>query len=144
MVPDGQPLGVGFEVGAEPVGGEEEFSAAVGGGGAAVKIVVSQAVLRDRNGVVLQADVAVIVELRNARGIVVTLIVGLLGEGHVVFAEFGGGGVGIFRGSFVPESEMAFAAEEVGAEDSSVVAEAGQGWLAIVIYLNRGRGFQCP
>ena len=103
VVPDGEALRVLFEVRSEPVGGEEELSAALRVGGLAKEIVVSQAVLRDRDGVVLQADFAVIVELRDARGIVRTLIVGLLGELHVVFAELAGGGMGIFGGSFVPE-----------------------------------------
>ena len=70
---------------------------------------------------------AVIVELRNAGGVVEALVVRLLGEEHVVFAECVGGRVRILRGSFVPEGEMALAADQVGAEDASVVGETGQG-----------------
>ena len=88
MVPDREPLRVLLEVRAEPVGDDKEFSAAFWVRAAAEEIVVSQSVLRDGDGVVLQADLAVIVELRNAAGIVEALIVGLLGEQHVVFAEF--------------------------------------------------------
>src|SRR5580658_3911650 len=122
VVPDGEPLQVLFEVGAEPVGSDEELSAALGIGGAAVEIVVAESVLRDGDGVVLQADVAMIVELRDTGGIVGALIVGLFGEQHVVLAQFGGGRVGIPGGSFVPEGEMTFAAEEVGAENAAVIA----------------------
>jgi hypothetical protein len=63
----------------------------------------------------------VIVELGNAGVIVVSLVVGLFGEEHVVLAEFVGIGVGIFIGRFVSEGEMAFAAEQIGAEDAAIV-----------------------
>ena len=56
------------------------ISAAAGIGGTAAEVVVSEAVLRDGDGVVLQADVAVIVELRDAGGIVGAAVVGLFGE----------------------------------------------------------------
>src|SRR5579863_1755855 len=126
-MPDWESVGIIFQVGTEPFGGEEESLAAGGIGGAAEKIVVAQAVLRDRDGVVLQADVAVIVELRHSGGIVGALVVGFFGEEHVVLAQVGDSGVAIGGGSFVPEGEMAFATEEVGAEDASVVAERGHG-----------------
>src|ERR1051326_4525568 len=120
-MPDVESMGIWFKMVAEPVGDEEEFLTAVGIGGAAEEIVVSQAVLRDGDGVVLQADVAVIVELGDTGGVVSAAVVGFLGEEHVVLAECCRAGVGIFGGSFVPESEMAFAAEHVGAEDAAVV-----------------------
>jgi hypothetical protein len=110
VVPDREALCIALEVRCEPVGGYEEFSAAFRIGGLAEEIVVSHGVLRDRDGVVLQADFAVIVELRNAGGIVGTLIVGLLGELHVVFAEFAGRCIRIFCGSFMPEGQVTFAA----------------------------------
>ena len=75
-----------LEMGAEPIGANEEFSAALGVSRAAELVVVSQAVLCDRDGVVLHTDFAVIVELGKARGVVGARIVGLLREKHVVFA----------------------------------------------------------
>jgi hypothetical protein len=90
------------------------------------EIVVPQAVLRDRDRVVLQADAAVIVEQRHTGGIVGAGIVGLIREQHVVFAEFGGTRIRILCRSLVPECEMALPAEEVGAENASIVAETGR------------------
>ena len=55
--------------------------------GAKKKIEVPQTPLRDCNRVVLQADVAVVVEQGNAGGVVGSGVAGLLEEGHVVFAE---------------------------------------------------------
>ncbi len=78
MIPDGEALRVLLEVSAEPIGDYEEFSAALRIGSAPIQVVVSQPVLRDGNRVVLQADLAMIVELRNASGVVEALIVRLL------------------------------------------------------------------
>ena len=124
---------------AEPVGDNNEFSAAFWVGAAAEEIVVSQAVLRDGDGVVLQADLAVIVELRNAGGIIRALIVRLLGEQHVIFAELARSRVRILRGSFVPEGEVAFATDEVGAENAAVIAETGQAGFGLIQFILRQR-----
>ena len=74
----------------------------------------------------LQADFAAIVELWDAGRIIRTLVVGLFGEEHVVLAEIAGAGIRILGRSLVPEGEVAVAAEEVGAEDASIIAETGQ------------------
>src|SRR5579859_3215294 len=125
MVPDGQAVRIRFKVRGQPVGNQEKFLAAFWIGSAAPEVVVAQSKLRDGDGIVLQADVAVIVELRNAGWIVSAAVVSFLREEHIVLAEFAGSGVRIFGGSFVPEREMAFAAEDVGAKDTPVVGEAG-------------------
>ena len=52
-------------------------------------------------------------------------VVGLFGEEHVVLAELAGIGIGIFGRRFVPESELAFGAQDVGAEDAAIVGESG-------------------
>src|ERR1051326_2094950 len=134
MVPDGQAMSIRLQVGGQPVGNQEKLFAALGIGGAAPEIVVAQSKLRDGDGIVLQADLAVIVELRNAGWIVSAAVVGFLGEEHVVLTEFPGSGVRIFGGSFVPEREMAFAAEDVGAKDTPVVGEGGHGAFPILRY----------
>src|ERR1051326_1952699 len=84
MVPDGQAMSIRSQVGGQPVGNQEKLFAALGIGGAAPEIVVAQSKLRDGDGIVLQADLAVIVELRNAGWIVSAAVVGFLGEEHVV------------------------------------------------------------
>src|SRR5271169_3991396 len=111
MVPDREPLRVLLQMRTEPVGNDKEFSPTLWVRAAPVQVVVSQSILRDGDGVVLQADPAVIVELRNAGGIIEALIVGLLGEQHVVFAEFARGRIWILSGGFVPEGEVAFATD---------------------------------
>ena len=133
VVPDGKTVCILLEVREEPVCGEKEFALAFGICGAAKEIVISQGVLRDCDGVVLAANLAVIVKLRDAVRVVDALVVSFLGEEHVIFAEVAGGGIEILRGSFMPEGEVAFAAEEVGAEDAAVVVQARQGILSMSI-----------
>jgi len=116
-----------FEMCAEPVGNYEKLFSSPWVCSSLPQVVVSQSVLRDRDGIVLPADLAVIVEQRDAFGVVGSLVVGLIGEEHVVLAEFVGDGVWILRRGFVPEREMALAAENIGAEDASVVGEMGHG-----------------
>ncbi len=135
VIPDGESLRVLLEARAEPVRDYEEFAASFWVGRAMVQVVVSQSVLRDRDGVVLQADAAVIVELRDAGRIVEAPIVRLLGEQHVVFAQFLDGRIRILRGSFMPERKVALATEKVGAENAAVVAEAGQGFRVDSIHI---------
>jgi len=122
-----------LEVRQEPVRGEKELALAFGICGAAKEIVVSQGVLRDCDGVVLAANLAVIVKLRDAVGVIDALVVGLRGKGHVIFTEVTGGGVEVFRGNFMPEGELALAAEKIGAENAAVVVQAGQGILSVSI-----------
>ena len=126
MVPDGESLRIWLEVRAEPVGGQEKLFSSFEIAAATEEVVVPQAVLRNRDWVVLPADAAVIIEDWDAVGIVGTRIVGLLGEQHVIFAEFAGGRIWILCGSLVPEGEMALPPEEVGTENASIVAETGQ------------------
>src|SRR5208283_3466491 len=126
VVPDGEARSVLFEVCAEPVGSEEKFLSPFKIAALTEKVVVAQAVLRDGDRVVLHADTSVIVKQRNAVWIVSTRIVGLLGEQHVVFAEFAGGRMRIRCWSLVPEGEVALPTEKVGAEDASIVAETRQ------------------
>jgi len=129
MIPDKLASRVGLEMGDEPVSDQEKLAAAVKIAGALPEIVVAESVLGDGDGVVLKSDAAVIVELGNARSIVGASVVRFLGEGHVVFAELSWRGVRILYGRFVPESEMAFASKQIGAEDASVVVEAGQAFI---------------
>lgn len=137
MIPDGESLCVLLEVRAQPVGTDEELSAAFGVRGAAELVVVSQAVLCDCDGVVLQTDCAVIVELRNAGGVIEALMVRFFGEEHGVLAQICSDRVRILRGSLGPEGEVALASDEIGAEDASVVAETGQGSLAVSLSILR-------
>ena len=74
----------------------------------------------------MQANVAVIVELRNPVRIIGALVIRLFGEEHVVLAEFVRGDFGILGGSLMPERKMTFATEEICAENASVVVECGQ------------------
>src|SRR5258708_506478 len=133
MIPHRESLRVVLKVRGEPVGCYEEFSTPLWLGASPVEIVISQAILRDHDGVVLQADLAVIVELRHSGRIVMTLVVRLLGEQHVVFAQFPDRRIRIRGRSLVPKCEVALASEEVSAEDTPVIAEAGQaepGWFS--------------
>ena len=123
---------------AEPVRYAEELLLTAGVAGALPKVVITQAVLGDSDRVVLQADVSVIVELRNAVRVIGTLIVRLFGKEHVVLAEFVQSDVGILRGSLMPESEMAVAAEEIRAENASVVIESGQWGIESSVRLYSG------
>ena len=126
VVPDCESLRILLEVRDQPVGAYEEFLAARWIGAAAKEVVICQAILRDGNGVVLQADLAVVVELRNAGRIVMPLIVRLLGEQHVVLAEVAAVCMRIRCGSFVPEGQLALATEKVGTEDAAVIIETRQ------------------
>src|SRR5579863_1528092 len=109
----------------EPVGGQEGFSPALGIVALAEEVVVAQSVLRDGNRVVLRADVSPIFKQWNTGGIERASIVGLLGESHVIGAEFGAVGLRIFLGRLVPEAELTWTPEQVGAEDAAVVVQSG-------------------
>ena len=110
----------------QPIRDVQEFLVAVRAGSAAKKIVVAESVLRNGDGIVLAADGAVVIELRDPGGVVEAGVVCLFGEEHVIFAEFRGTRVRIFRRRFVPEGEMAFAAQKIGADDATVIFEAWQ------------------
>src|SRR5579863_2981842 len=110
----------------EPVGGQEGFSPALGIVALAEEVVVAQSVLRDGNRVVLRADVSPIVKQWNTGGIERAAVVGLLGESHVIGAEFGTAGPRIFLRRLVPEAELARPPEQVGAENATVIVESGQ------------------
>src|SRR3954453_13176878 len=99
MVPNGEALLVGLESRAEPVRSEEKLPAAVGIPRAAPEVVVAKSVLRDGDRAVLQADLPVIVKLRNAVGVVRAVVVGLPGQGDVVFIAVYG--AGIFAGRVI-------------------------------------------
>lgn len=120
-------MGVLLEIGAEPVGDAEELFFSVGLAGTVPQVAVSQTVLSDGDRVILQTDMTVIVELGNAVRVVGSLIIRLFGEEHVVLAELTRARVMIFRGFFVPESEVTIAAEYIGTQDTTVIAERGQG-----------------
>ena len=62
---------------------------------------------------------------RRGRRVVSARIVGLFGEEHVILAKLTGTGIGIFRRRVVPESQLAFAAQDVGAENAAAVGESG-------------------
>src|SRR5215831_11884558 len=123
MVPNGESASIGFKMGAKPICNQKKFPTAIRITGAPPKVVVAQSVLGDCNRVVLQADLAVIVQLRNADGIVGSLIVGLLGEGHVIFPEFGDRCVGVFSRRLMPKGQVALPAQQVGAENAAIVVE---------------------
>ena len=66
VVPDGDTICVRLEMRAQPVGDAEKVLFAGRIVGSAPEVVVAESELSDGDGVVLQADVSVIVELRNA------------------------------------------------------------------------------
>src|ERR1700674_776364 len=95
----------------EPVGDTQEFVTAVPVPAAAEEVVVAQSVLRDRDGIVLPADLATVIQLRNAERVVGASVISLFGERHVVLAEFAGVRTQILLGNFMPEREMALATQ---------------------------------
>ena len=115
-----------FETRTEPGCNQKEFFPTNWIPSCLPEVVVSQAELSNRDGVVLQAYAAVVVELRNSRSVEGSVVVGLLGEGHVVLPQFRRRCTWILSRCLMPEREMAVAAEQVGAEDSSIVAETWQ------------------
>ena len=108
---------------AEPIAGGKEFPFSIGVLFLSEEIVVSQSPLRDCDGVVLQADLTVVIEHRDARGIVMPRIVRFLGKQHVVLAKLMNTRVRIFFWSVVPESEMAIAGDKIGAENAPIVLQ---------------------
>src|ERR1700686_3879453 len=87
MIPYPQPMRVWLEMFAEPVAGGQEFPFSCFTMSLAKEVVVAQSPLRNRDWVVLQSDLSVVVEQRNAREILRSLVIRLLGKQHVVFAK---------------------------------------------------------
>src|SRR5579871_3852105 len=87
MIPDEKSVGICFEMRTKPVGDQEKFASAVRIICTAPQIVIAKAILRDRDGIVLGADFPVVIQQRNSVSVISSAIIGLLGEGHVVFAE---------------------------------------------------------
>src|SRR5690349_12804397 len=71
---------------------------------AVVLVVISQSPLFDGDGVVLAADFAAVVEQRNAALVAMSHVVGLLGERHVVLAQFSGNEMRRHLRRVVPET----------------------------------------
>jgi len=106
--------------------GNEKIRLSAWIGGLPEQAVITQAILRDGDGIVLLSDSAAVVELWHTGRIVGSRIIGLLREKHVVFAEFVRACSRIFRWRFVPKRQMAVPAAEIGAEDAAIVGEARQ------------------
>jgi hypothetical protein len=107
----------------KPIGGAEELLPPRRIASKAPLVVIAQPILRDRDRVILHADVAVIIKFWNAGAIERPRVVRLLREEHVIGAEFIGRGIGVLCRSLVPKGQLALASEEIGTEDSTVVAE---------------------
>ena len=107
MIPYSQPVRVWFEVSAQPVARGQEFLFSFVTRSLAEEVVVAQAPLRDRDGIVLQADLSVVIEHWNASGIVMATVIRFLAEQHVVFAKLMNARVRICLRSLVPEGELA-------------------------------------
>src|SRR5258708_10019433 len=96
-----------LKMSANPIAGCEKFLPALFVPRAAKRVVVAQSPLGDRNRVVLQPDLAAVIEHRNTLGVAVSGIVRLSGKGHVVFAKFTAGCIGINFRHLIPERELA-------------------------------------
>ncbi|OLE57861.1 MAG: hypothetical protein AUG13_01815 [Chloroflexi bacterium 13_1_20CM_2_59_7] len=82
--------------------------------------------MSDGNRVVLQANPTVVIQQRYASRIAGSVIISLLGERHVVFAEFTDGGVRVHLRQIVPEAELACARDQVGTEDAPVIIQTAR------------------
>jgi hypothetical protein len=92
------------------------------------KIVVAQPPLCDCDGVVLQANFAVVIEHWDAGGVVMPEIVRLLGKQHVVGAKLMNACSRIFLRGLVPESKVTFPRTKVSAEDAPIILQAAHPW----------------
>src|SRR5580704_4171215 len=100
---------------AQPVASGEESLSSFFILGLAENAVVAQAPLRNSDRVVLQADLAVVVEHRNTGRIVMSRIVSFLGKQHVVFAQLMDARARIRLRRVVPKSEVALSRDKIGA-----------------------------
>src|SRR5262249_35255181 len=104
-------------------------------------VVISQSPLSDRDRVILQPDLAVIVEHGNSRAVVVPSIVSLLQKWHVIFAKFSGRCIGIYFRTVVPKSELALARNEICAGNASIVIPPAHGWIKLHKLVSRSAPF---
>src|SRR6185369_2114456 len=100
-----------------------ELAAPLGVPAAFVQGVVPQAVLGDRDGVALPAELPAIVELGDALRVERTAVVRLGGERHVVLAELSRHEPGGDLRRLVPERELTPAGEAVGRNRAPKVVE---------------------
>lgn len=110
----------------EPIGNPHEDLTAIYFSSAEEQVVIAQPVLRDCDGIVLSSDLAAVIELGYAGGVVNASVVRFLCEQHIVLAEFAGVRIEIFFRSFVPEGKVTLPAEKIGANDAAVIVEARQ------------------
>ena len=107
MIPYPHSKRVEFEVSTEPLASTEESVSSLVTLVLAKEIVVAQSPLRNSDWVVLEADLAVVVEQWDTGGIVCAQIIGFLGKRHVVFSEPMNVRVRICLRRLVPEGELA-------------------------------------
>src|ERR1700757_5005591 len=128
VIPDPKAMQVLLQVVTKPVRRPEGFLGADWIATGAELVVISETPLRDRDGVVLESDGAAIVEHRDAVGVVVSGVIGLLAKQHVVLTDSAGVGLKgawIDGWRFVPEAQLALPGAEVGAENAPVVVPTG-------------------
>src|SRR5580700_8327078 len=131
VVPNHETGGIGLEVVDKPVGNVEKFCAAIFVPGGLVEIEIAESVLRDGDGIGLEADRSVVVEQRNAVGVEGSGVIRFRTEGHVVEPEFSRGEAGDLR-VLMPESELTHLGCEISAGNAAVVTEsAQQDWLLV-------------
>ena len=109
MIPYPEAGRILLEMIAQPDRGFKEFIFAGGICAPARQIVISQSPLCDCNRVVLQSDAAAVIEHGDAICVVVTGIICLRFEAHVVLAQFAYSRVRVFLRDLVPERQLAFA-----------------------------------
>lgn len=87
------------------------------------QIVVSETPLRDGDGVILQADLASIIQHRNPGCIKVRGIAGLPRESHVILAQLADRRSRILLRRVVPEREVAIARSKIRRGNSIVIMQ---------------------
>src|ERR1700686_3205255 len=113
---------------AQPIASGKKFPLALFTSSLAREVVVAQSPLRNRDGVVLQADPAVVVEHRNASGIVIGGIIRFLAKQHVVFAKLMDARTRIGLRRLMPEGELALPRNKIGTEDAPIVLQTTHNW----------------
>src|SRR3954464_3568790 len=127
MVPHPEPARISLQVSHQPVGSLPEFSLVLRIFRSAEEVVISQSPLRNCDGVVLQSDLAVIIQHGNSHGIAGPLVASLLYKRHVVLAQFSDWGIPVHFRRLMPEGKLAPARDQVGPKDTTVILiAAGQ------------------
>src|SRR5579883_1271013 len=116
MVPHPDALRIERQAFDQPIAGSEEPVAPE-------LWIVPLPVLGDGNGVVLRADLAAVVEQRDAGLVEGTGVIGLPRKRHVVLAQLIVAGPRVGFRMFVPERQLAVPPENVGANNALVIGE---------------------